>query len=253
MSFVVAHQLALIAGFFAAGTLGALFLFRRGAGPKAWKLADLVWVVVGGLGALTAILAGVYKTDSVQLNRQIDIAYAATQGFDTVAARFRLLYCQFEDGDPDVMTLCEKVEFLSASTAENRELPLFLEVTRISAPLQGLTLFTRSRQEAEDHDKMMEEVRNFDPARFLAFAAEDDATRRAAARLADTPNRREIAVEFRLIASAYDDLIGKVGRLKTEWEYLQANTQFLSAQILALCMVAFAAPFRLGKSVVELR
>lgn len=253
MSFVITHQLALIAGFFALGTLGALFLFRRGAGPRAWKLADLVWVVVGGLGALTALLAGVYRTDSVQLNRQIDVAYAATRAFDTEAARFRLLYCDAGAPGPDLRTLCEKVEFLSASTAENRDLPLFLEVTRISAPLQGLTLFTRPRQGTEDHYRMMEEVHAFDPARFLAFAAEDDATRSAAARLDDTPDSRVIAVEFRLIADAYDDLIGKVGRLKTEWEYLQANTQFLTAQILALCMVAFAAPFRFGKSVVELR
>ncbi len=253
MNFVITHQLALIAGFFGIGTLGALFLFRRGAGPKAWKVADLVWVVVGGLGALTALLAGVYKTDSVQLNRQIDVAFAASQTFDTEAARFRLLYCQADAELRDVLTLCEKVEFLSASTAENRELPLFLEVTRISAPLQGLTLFTRSRQEAKDHDKMMAEVRNFEAGRFLAFAAEDDATRSAAARLTEDPDRRAIAVEFQLIARAYDDLIGKVGRLRTEWEYLQANTQFLTAQILALCMVAFAAPFRLGKSVVELR
>ncbi len=148
MSFVVAHQLALIAGFFAVGTLGAFFLFRRGAGPKAWKLADLVWVVLGGVGAFAAVLAGVYKTDSSRIDRQIDIAYAATRAFDRDAARFRLHYCEAAT-DPAVRTLCDKVEFLSASTAGNAELPLFLEVTRISAPLQGLTLFTRSRQAAQ--------------------------------------------------------------------------------------------------------
>ena len=257
MSFVVTHQIALIAGFFLAGLIGTAALLRLHASSRAWRLADLVWVLLGGLGALTAVIAGVYKADSSRLDRQIDIAYSATQEFETEAARFRLLYCDGAVEDPDVVAavndLCEKVEFLSASTAENQELPLFLEVARITSPLQGLQFLARSRDAGTaEHDEMMKAAEDFDAARFLAFAAEDDATKAAAAQLSADPEHQGIAVEFRLIAASYDRLIGQVGRLKTEWEFLQANSRFLTAQIIALCMVAFAAPFRLGKSVVEL-
>ncbi len=252
MSFVLTYQIALVAGCFLLGLLGAALLFRRGASRWAWNLADLVWVVVGGLGALAAILAGVYKNDSSQLNRQIDVAYAALQSFDTEAARFRLLYCETVSPRPDIAAatrdLCDKVEFLSASTAESHDLPLFHSVSRISRPLQGLGLLAGREDEA-----MMEEFEALETARFLAFASEDETTRRAAAVLSAAPEAAPVAVEFRLLARSYDDLILKLGRLRTEWDFLQANTQFLAVQVLAICMIAFAAPFRLGKSFAELR
>lgn len=257
MSFVVTNQIALISGFFLAGLIGTAALLFVHASSRAWRVADLVWVLLGGFGALTAVVAGVYKADSSRLDRQIDVAYSASQEFETEAARFRLLYCQQPLGTPDiadaVASLCDKVEFLSASTAENQELPLFLEVTSITASLQGLQFLARSRDmDAEEHEQMMKAAEDFDAARFLAFAAEDEETQAATAQLSADPEHQDIAVDFQLIAASYDRLIGQVGQLKTEWEFLQANSRFLTAQIIALCMVAFAAPFRLGKSVVEL-
>jgi len=56
-----------------------------------------------------------------------------------------------------------------------------------------------------------------------------------------------------ILAQAYEDLIAQVQRLKQEWDYLQDNAYILVLQLFALCLVGFAAPFRLGKSVVELR
>ena len=62
-----------------------------------------------------------------------------------------------------------------------------------------------------------------------------------------------IAGDYLILAQSYDDLIEQVSKLKDEWEYLQANAHILVLQIIALCLVSFAAPFRLGKSIVELR
>jgi hypothetical protein len=62
-----------------------------------------------------------------------------------------------------------------------------------------------------------------------------------------------IAGDYLILAQSYDDLIEQVGKLRDEWEYLQANAHILVLQIIALCLVSFAAPFRLGKSIVELR
>ena len=137
MNFIADNQLSLLILSFVVGSLGTAFLFRKPAGHRAWRLADLVWVVVGGLGAVMAVMAGLYKADSSRLDRQIDIAYAATSAFDRDAARFRLRFCD-PAYDPDTAVLCEKVEFLSASTASNSELPLFIAVTDKVSPLQRL-------------------------------------------------------------------------------------------------------------------
>ncbi|WP_170370772.1 hypothetical protein [Ruegeria arenilitoris] len=252
MSFITDYQLPLLLLFFLAGSIGTAFLFRKPAGHRAWKLADLVWVVLGGLGALVAVMAGLYKSDSSRLDRQIDVAYAATLAFDRDAARFRLRFCD-PAYDPDTAVLCDKVEFLSASTASNADLPLFIAVTNEVAPLQGLNFIfgARSRGQMDDIQDMAAKADAFDIEQFLVFTTLDEETQTAI----DNMRRKvpAIAGDYMILAQSYDDLIAQVAKLKGEWEYLQENAHILVLQIIALCLVSFAAPFRLGKSVVELR
>ncbi|WP_406645428.1 hypothetical protein QEZ52_15850 [Aliisedimentitalea scapharcae] len=248
MTFIANNQLPLLLMFFITGLIGTAFLFRKPAGHKSWKLADLVWVVLGGFGALVAVLAGLYKADSSRLDRQIDVAYAATAAFDRDAARFRLRFCD-PAYDADIAVLCDKVEFLSASTAKNSELPLFIAVTDEVAPLQGLTILLSGSDEGMDD--MEDMVAAFDPNQFLVFTTLDEPTQAAVDNL-----RRKvpaIAGDYIILARSYDELVMQVAKLKDEWEYLQDNAHILLLQIIALCLVSFAAPFRLGKSIVELR
>ncbi len=249
MTFIADNQLLLILTFFVAGLIGTGFLFRKPAGHRAWKLADLVWVILGGFGALVAVVAGIYTSDSSHLERQIDVAYAATSAFDRDAARFRLRFCD-PAYDGDIAVLCEKIEFLSASTAGNAELPLFIAVTDEVAPLQGITFLLGARDQRREMQDMAAKADAFDPDAFLVFTALDQDTRSAVENM-----RRKvptIAADFLILARAYDDLIAQIQRLKQEWEYLQDNAYILMLQLFALCLVGFAAPFRLGKSLVEL-
>lgn len=252
MNFIADNQLPLLIMFFLTGCVGTAFLFRKPAGHRSWKLADLVWVVLGGIGALVAVMAGLYKADSSRLDRQIDIAYAATASFDRDAARFRLRFCD-PAYDDDIETLCEKVEFLSASTASNSELPLFIAVTNEVAPLTGFTVLfgLGSADDMDEMETMVEQANAFDPDQFLVFTSLDEPTQAAV----DTLRRKipTIAGDYLILAMAYDDLIEQVGKLKDEWEYLQDNAHILILQVIALCLVSFAAPFRLGKSIVELK
>lgn len=250
MSVVVENQLLFLLICFVAGCVGTAMIFRHPPGARAWKLADLLWVVLGGIGAITAIIAGVYQSDSSQLGRQIDVAYAATADFDRDAARFRLRYCEGKT-DANTRILCDRIEFLSASTASNSDLPLFISITETAAPLKGLNFVLGARNAGTDMSQMSDEVRAFDPAEFLVFSARDDATTAAIAALRST--RPAVAADYQVLATSYEALIAQITRLKREWEFLQANAGILVLQIAALCMVAFAAPFRLGKSLAELR
>ncbi|MCB2137371.1 MAG: hypothetical protein KDE08_15755, partial [Rhodobacteraceae bacterium] len=203
------------------------------------------------------ILAEVYAADRSHLDRQIDLAFAATRVFDRDAARFRLVHCEAGrhpgPHQPHIRTLCDKVEFLSASTAENASLPLFLGITETAVPKRAFGFGPATgAEDAMSHAEMVAEVERFDPADFLVFAAQDDATRAAMAGLATVPDLAVVAAEYQVIATSYEDLIAQVGELKEEWDYLQANAPILTFQVIALCLVAFAAPFRLGRSVVAL-
>lgn len=255
MSFVLDNQLLLLLLCFTAGCAAVLPMLLRPAAPRAWHYADLLWVLLGGIGTLAALLAGAHVEDSGRLERQIDIAYATTGSFDRDAARFRLSHCEAPHADPalraPVRRLCDKVEFLSASTAENSELPLFLGVTRQAMPPAGLSLF-RGGGGAAMRGPVAEAAMRFDPATLLVFAALDDPARAALDRLAHADAAPGIAAEFRVLAGTYDALIAQVEGLYGEWLLLQRNAGILTLQVIALCLVAFAAPFRLGRSLVAL-
>lgn len=254
VSAIIENRLLLILGCFLAGLIGMALLLRHGRDSRWWRIADLVWVALGGLGVVTALLAGVYADDTGRLERQIDLSFAKSDAFDRDAARFRLRYCA---GTPDASTvqLCEKVEFLSASTAINADLPLFADVVHASAPLRALRPLIGEPAASGDADMAYSEklsrVQRFDPVDLLAFDPLDNQTVMALKTAeAVTP---EIAADYRVLALTYRDLIDALQRLKRDWEFLQRNSLFVLFQILALSLVAIAAPFRLGKSLVELR
>lgn len=247
--FIIDNQFPLLFLAFALGCVGTGFILRKPAGHRAWLLADLVWVVLGLFGALGAVTAGIYKADSSRIERQIDIAYTATAAFDNDAARFRLRYCEGAVG-LQVAVLCDRVDFLSASTAENADLPIFIAVTEDVSPLQTLTFFGMDSGEM-DMAGMMDAADTFDPDQLLSFAPFDDATSSAVDAL--RTRRPDVAGDYQILAQSYDNLIAQVRSLKSEWDYLQSRAWILLVQILAICLVSFAAPFRLGKSIVELR
>lgn len=247
MIFVTDNQVTLLIAFFTLGCVGTALLFCKPKGHRAWQLADLVWVVLGGIGALVAVISGIYTTDSGRIDRQIDIAYAATADFDREAARFRLRYCEGAVA-MDLAALCDKVDFLSASTAENADLPLFLAITDQVAPLQGLQFFSGA---SGDMDAMMDKIEALDTATFLSFEAQDADTRAAISILRD--GAPQVTADFLVLAGSYEALIAQMTTLQREWQVIQDNRIILFIQILALCLVSFAAPFRLGKSIVDLR
>ncbi len=242
--FLIENQVPLIALFFLAGCVGVGFIFRKPAGHRAWQLADLVWVVLGLIGALGAIVAGLYQADSSHVEREIGIAFAAHTRFDQDAGRFQLRYCE-APGPDGLAVLCDRADFLSASVAENADLPLFLAVTERRSALRRLFGGALGEEELA----AMADALN--PGMLLTFQPLDDTTREALARL--QPVAPDIAADYRVLAKGYDTLIARTRRLKQEWEFLQARSWVLLVQILAICLVSFAAPFRLGKSIAELR
>ncbi|SMP12990.1 hypothetical protein [Shimia sagamensis] len=245
-AFLQTYQLPLILVCFVLGCLAALTLFKRTEDTRAWQIADVIWVALGGVGAVVAIAAGIYQEDSTALNRQITVAYTASRAFDTDAARFRLRYCA-QTNNEHLTTLCEKVEFLSASSAENTALPLFLTITKRAAPLAGFSLLFGSPR---DQAQMSQAAAELEMAEFLAFDTRDVPTIMAVEALA--PTRPNIAADYRVLALTYDTLIADITALRDAWQRLQSGRALLILQIIALCLVAFAAPFRLGRTIDSL-
>lgn len=244
---LLTYQLPLIFACFALGAVGALILFKSSGTERAWQLADVIWVALGGIGAVVAIAAGIYQEDSTALNRQITVTYTASRAFDADAARFRLRYCadtRSVAANTDLASLCEKVEFLSASSAANTALPLFLSVTERKTPLAGFSLLLGRPQEA---DAMEEAAASLNMAEVLAFDTRDVPT--VMALQAVQPTRPEVAADYRVLALTYDQLIVEITGLRAAWARLQSGKALLALQVIALCLVSFAAPFRLGRTI----
>lgn len=246
--FLVQYQFLLVALAFLAGCAATVVMLRQPADSRVWPLADLLWVVFGLLGALGALVAEIHTADSSRIARQVDFARAATAEFDRASGRFRLRHCN-DPLDGALATLCDKADFLAASTAENADLPLFMAAAEQASPLRRLNLFSDPRTDPESA-AVEASAKDFDPDALLTFHPLDARTRPALKALQKTDPA--VAGEYRILARSYEALIKEIDRLQREWAFLNARSWVLSLQIVAICLVAFAVPFRLGRAVAAL-
>jgi hypothetical protein len=257
MNFLVENQVASIIGSFILGSIIAGLIYRHAQSSLSWKVADFVWVALGGVGAIAALLSGSYQNERGRIDRQIDISYAITKSFETSANRFLLLYCDKDRQGPPfravVVVVCKKTIALTTSAKANSELPLFLDLAQTRPPLSSLGLLLGWQDPRANSDGMTKTsakamVDGFDMAELQTIAVIDYSTRTALSTLEASPHAG-ISVDYQVLAGTYSDLIKQLGRVKAEWDYLEQNSIVLLLQVVALCMIAFAAPFRLGKSI----
>ncbi len=258
MNFLVENQLLSILGSFCLGSIVAALLYRYAQSSLSWRMADFIWVALGGVGAIAALLSGTYLDENSRVNRQIDISYAVSKNFDTMAERFKLLHCQFDRQGPGLreptLVLCEKLRALTKSAVAYQDLPLFLELTAPKIRLAGLDWLYPAQPDTDDaasQEKMAAQVASFDTAALLTVASNDWPAAQAWNRLNGSASS-DVAADYQVISVTYEDLVATLGRVKAEWDYLQANSVVLLLQVLALCLIAFAAPFRLGRSFTDL-
>lgn len=254
MNFLVENQLMSIIGSFCLGSIVAAQLYRYAKSSLSWRMADFIWVALGGVGAITALLSGTYLDEHSRVNRQIDISYAISKNFDAMAERFKLLHCQFDRQGPGLreptLVLCEKLRALTKSAVANQDLPLFLELTTPKIRLAGLNWLYPAQPEADGaatQEAMADQVASFDTATLLTVASNDWPAAQAWNRLNGSTSS-DVAADYQVLSETYEDLVTTLGRVKAEWDYLQANSVVLLLQVMALCLIAFAAPFRLGRS-----
>ncbi|WP_412508393.1 hypothetical protein [Roseovarius sp. SYSU LYC5161] len=246
---LVDYQFPLYLLAFAAGCGITVACLCTPPGQRIWALADLLWVVFGLFGALGAVVADIYLADSSRIERQIGMTRAATIAFDRDVNAFRLGHCA-APGSAALATLCDKADFLAASTARNAALPLFTEASDNEAALRDLFPFS-----APPDTKAMSEMRAqadaLDTRELLAFQPIDSATRPALKTL-DT-RAPEVVGQFRILARSYESLVAQTRALQQEWAYIDSRAWLLGLKTLAICLVSFAAPFRLGRTIADLR
>lgn len=219
------------------------------SGRRIWLLADLLWVVFGLLGALGAVVAEIYLADSSRVERQIGIARAAMADFDADVSRFRLGHC----GAPQTQALgvlCDKADFLAASTARNADLPLFTALTTETSPLRIFDPFANPPATEETADRPGR-TDGRDVRELLTFKPLDDTTRPALESLRET--EPATAANFHILARSYASLVDEIRVLQRDWAYIKRRAWLLSLKIVAICLVSFAAPFRLGRAIANLR
>jgi hypothetical protein len=272
---LVEHQTIITLSTFSFGLLCLGILLKKRDG-HVWKIVDLVWVVFGGGAAISAVIASIYINKDGVLARQVDVLKANMTSISTDARRFNEEHCS-ETSEiafyaSMVSTLCANNRVMIESITQEEQRPFFSEISDITEELREFAGKEISTQ-IEPLDDFLDPntTGNNDPDIIKSIFTNADITivleglkldlldpLNNSATSAISALRRsglyfDMTADYTSIAREYQKITQQLANVGTAWELNQQDFQFVVARALAIALVAFAFPLRVGKSIHDLR
>lgn len=267
MPFFIEFELTVYGLSFFGGTLLTLFVWKRAIGRRSWRIVDLVWISIGSLSTGAAVLATAALGTATEVQRNSERLRNDVITINSEANTMKSLYCSRNQGQmlpnarESLNALCAFVNSVVFDTAENSELRSVLEWVLVEFGKETkdeLNHIERSGaiyklQDFDDSEPHLSEIGNLKNLPLFSLKVGPDIIR----------NNIDLLLE----ASGYDlfifeltDLRGKFERLTEKVEAFVPNiavaksrVYYLFARIMALMLLVFVVPLRIGKSIHDIK
>lgn len=280
-NWIVENQFFLIIVFFIIGTVTAHRLFFARNQKKIWKIADLGWIIAGGLSAATAVILSVLLSEINSVRRESDIFTAAVASFNKDAKRFMQVYCtdradwRFSPVFRENGTiLCAHIRKIEAETAEDAKLVRFASIFSSGNEKEdtdhswakGIAFRDYDTDEMNTlfdalelaNDLNFGEQVTIDTGAFssLAFPVRkisEEEINQTLQILINSGDADAFCSEFITLNSRMKDIRFSTSQLQNRWNTVMRKQPLFLWRALALLVLSFIFPLRVGKSVHELK
>jgi len=281
IALILEYKIWLTTACFFLGSLVSVALFVWWSSSKTWKIADLVWIVVGGVATLIAISTSLYLSETSEIKRDIDLARADLRAFSRVVSTFNARHCAnthseasaqrafwFDPHFESIRSVCSAAISLQNETNEENELYEFIELAATSVrnpPVQmilGSTYIDRDSFPATESANSEVTKEDFSISRenlllenAFNFSAKNlnGIIDGPVQELLSSGNHDEIVNEYLNLNSLQTDLQKQFRDLQTSWGEIRNRRFILALRMISIFAVALAFPLRLGKSLNEIR
>jgi hypothetical protein len=285
---IIAYQVLLVSMLFILGVVAAVLVTIYSTDSR-WKIVDLVWVIFGGIAAVSALIASIYISDDTRIARRVDLIYSMFDRIGLDTEQFIFEHCDDSNILPffrgNIQDVCNPIVSLRSTLVLINRQPLFTEVSEISSlqtkedevlalsfannlgkgPFVEFDLETNKKLEfLLGSGSMMsngEAGVNFyavqplslKDLREVSSILKGDKVSNSLRSLDSSGFHREMISDHASISRAFSTLIEQFQALTTAWEVNQNNYYFVALRVIALCFVAFSFPLRVGKSIHDMR
>ena len=286
---IVENQVLMVITVSIAGLCTTVLVTLHGSNNR-WKIADLVWVICGGMAAISAVLASIYISDDSKIVRKVDLIYVMFDRIGADTARLRESQCNDHNYYSATLifgneksVICHALDRLHFALERLHQQPLFDEVSVVSSHQSNSeSPLGKSYAEstwAPDAESFAETIRKFESLGFgqttysnqnggigienrplslvdlenVSFFLNGPGVNSSLEVLKDSGFYSEMIANYSSIRGAFSVLIEQWQDLASAWDANQRNFYFLALRVIALCFVSFAFPLRVGKSIFELR
>ncbi|MFK7867622.1 MAG: hypothetical protein AB8B58_00125 [Roseobacter sp.] len=276
MIWIIDNQILFLVLAFAIGLILSLFLLNQTHEKKVWRYADLLWIVVGGIGALVAFIVSVFLSNVATTERSIVLVQSSISNAHSDAVAIAAKYCSeaiFPRHLPyyadDFALLCDAVGGIKEQTAKDSDafsLVTLLEEERPNASPFSMDEFHFDPSQAAFDPKKVIEFSGMTEALsaalerpgdfssvFFKFDIDNPAFESARIELIGSGVYTDLALEYGALKSEYERLVLEFDELRIVWNDIVEQRWLLLMRTIALGMLSFSLPLRLGKSVFEIR
>lgn len=251
------------------GVLVAIFALVRRKTEQFWKLVDLTWISVGTIATVAAVTTTLYISEISDAQRRIDRLRATIADLNTDAEMFVAIHCSERTLSSIIQVTslamreaCQDAIVVASETQSTSDLISFTELLAPSIAINGEE--SRQRQIHAAFDLTANTYTNENgteltmasliQAKWLSRAKLNDAEFEGLGNtILFTGFYDKFFFELSAIRSRSASIAMEVESLRSSWQLILGKRSLLALRVIALTLISFVAPLRIGKSIFDIQ
>lgn len=257
---IIENQIAAMGLFAVAGVIVVAILASRFGGKKRfWGVVDLVWIAMGGASAIGAVVGSIYAQERTSFEQEIITAAAKVQLTVSLGEQFLARYCE---GNFDSVLYYQEIGMICKATKDDLDI-----VKRNQASLRVDEILDSISERGSVDQFFMSDAAKMSMQdlirsnRGLIDLYCDGGECKDVFKFSKTTVAKEtlkrsfifdqLIRDHDLFNSGVASSIDEISGLELKWDRVAESFRYLMLRSVSLALLAFAFPFRLGKSVRE--
>jgi hypothetical protein len=229
---IIENQLGILLAAILSGSIATFLLLLRAGSRRTWRIVDLFWILVGGLGASVAFVVSIYLSSVEDTQRSLNLLKSRISNLHEEAAGTRARYCSSDSTrrienyySAPFDLICDAVSAIVGQTLNDSEAFKLVGLMEENGPENSET--ETSLDTMKDFESIFSELKNgefhdqlsgdWKESYFFGFDPKNPKYEKAELELIQSGVYTQLAIEYRILKGQFEELTVEFDGLSDTW------------------------------------